>query len=113
MGDRVSQGRASGLSLPLTATSPLPTPRRPATRRKFSTAYTETLTVKTTLAVPQYVHGISIDFYGYVWGVSMGSQAYRVNPMDASLLTFEGLVGAYSYSDMTGFALSNVGNPQG
>jgi len=74
---------------------------------------TETLTVKTTLAVPQYVHGISIDFYGYVWGVSMGSQAYRVNPMDASLLTFEGLVGAYSYSDMTGFALSNVGNPQG
>ena len=43
----------------------------------------------------------------------MGTQAYRVNPMDASLLTFEGLVGAYSYSDMTGFALSNVGNPQG
>ena len=74
---------------------------------------TETLTVKTTLAVPQYVHGISIDFYGYVWGVSMGSQAYRVNPMDGTMLTFEGLVGAYSYSDMTGFALSNVGNPQG
>ena len=43
----------------------------------------------------------------------MGTQAYRVNPMDGTLLTFEGLVGAYSYSDMTGFALSNVGNPQG
>ena len=43
----------------------------------------------------------------------MGTQAYRVNPMDATLQTFEGLVGAYSYSDTTGFALSNVGSPQG
>ena len=74
---------------------------------------TETLTVKTTYAVPQYVHGISIDLYGYVWGVSMGTQAYRVNLTDSSVMTFEGLVGAYTYSDMTGFALSNVGSPQG
>ncbi len=74
---------------------------------------TETLMVKTTYAVPQYVHGISIDFYGYVWGVSMNTQAYRVNLTDSSVMTFEGLVGAYTYSDMTGFALSNVGSPQG
>ena len=74
---------------------------------------TATLAVKTTYPVPQYVHGISIDFYGYVWGVSMGTQAYRVNVQDSTLETFEGLVGAYTYSDMTGFALSNVGNPQG
>ncbi len=74
---------------------------------------TATLTVKTTYPVPQYVHGISIDFYGFVWGVSMGTQAYRVDPVDGTTLTFEGLVGAYTYSDMTGFALSNVGNPQG
>ncbi len=74
---------------------------------------TETLAVKTTFPVPQYVHGISIDFYGFVWGVSMGSQAYRVQPLDGTLQTFEGLVGAYTYSDMTGFALSNVGSPQG
>lgn len=74
---------------------------------------TETLTVKQTFPVPQYVHGISIDFYGYVWGVSMSTQAYRVDPMDGTLATFEGLVGAYTYSDMTGFALSNVGTPSG
>ena len=74
---------------------------------------TETMTVKQTYPVPQYVHGISIDFYGYVWGVSMGTQAYRVQPIDGTLQTFEGLVGAYTYSDMTGFALSNVGTPSG
>lgn len=74
---------------------------------------TVTMAVKQTYPVPQYVHGISIDFYGYVWGVSMGSQAYRVDPKDGTLLTFEGLVGAYTYSDMTGFALSNVGMPSG
>lgn len=74
---------------------------------------TETLTVKKNYPVPQYVHGISIDFYGYVWGVSMGTQAYRVDPADGQFQTFDGLVGAYSYSDMTGFALSNVGTPSG
>jgi hypothetical protein len=75
---------------------------------------TQTMAVKTTYPVPQYVHGISIDFYGYVWGVSMGSEAYRVDPANGQFLTFTGLVGAYSYSDMTGFALSNVGGgPQG
>ena len=74
---------------------------------------TETLTVKQNYPVPQYVHGISIDFYGYGWGVSMGSQAYRVEPADGTLQIFEGLVGAYTYSDMTGFALSNVGTPSG
>ncbi len=75
---------------------------------------TETLAVKTTYPVPTYVHGISIDFYGYVWGVSMGSQAYRVDVDSGLFETFPNLVGAYSYSDMTGFALSNVGGvPQG
>lgn len=74
---------------------------------------TETLAVKQTLAVPLYVHGISIDFYGYVWGVSMGTEAYRVDPITTQYQTFTGLVGAYTYSDMTGFALSNVGQPSG
>ena len=72
----------------------------------------ETLQVKATYPLPQYVHGISIDYYGYVWGVSLGSEAYRVdiaNP--AAFQTFTGLVGAYTYSDMTGVALSNV-SPQ-
>nr|WP_293179081.1 hypothetical protein [Nannocystis sp.] len=72
----------------------------------------ETLQVKTTYPLPQYVHGISIDYYGYVWGVSIGAQAFRIdlaNP--AAFQTFNGLVGAYTYSDMTGVALSNV-SPQ-
>ena len=72
----------------------------------------ETLQVKTTYQVPQYVHGISIDYYGYVWGVSMGAQAYRIDINNPNAFqTFNGLVGAYTYSDMTGIALSNV-SPQ-
>jgi hypothetical protein len=74
----------------------------------------ETLQIKTTYQVPQYVHGISIDYYGYVWGVSMGSEAYRLDiNQNGAFQTFAGLVGAYTYSDMTGFALSNVGQPSG
>ncbi len=75
---------------------------------------TETLAVTGSYAVPQYTHGISIDFYGYVWGVSMGTEAYRVDVDNGGTIsTFTGLVGAYTYSDMTGFALSNVGTPSG
>ena len=70
------------------------------------------LVVKATYPLPQYVHGISIDYYGYVWGVSMASEAYRVDVLNpAAFQTFTGLVGAYTYSDMTGVALSNV-SPQ-
>ena len=72
-----------------------------------------TLEVKQTFALPQHVHGISVDFYGYVWGVSKGTDAYRLDVADGSFETFTGLVGAYTYSDMTGFALSNVGTPSG
>jgi len=71
---------------------------------------TETLQVKATYPVNQYVHGISIDFYGYVWGVSMANEAYRLDiTQNGAFQTFSNLVGAYTYSDMTGFALSNVG----
>jgi hypothetical protein len=62
----------------------------------------ETLQVKATYPVPQYVHGISIDYYGFVWGVSLGSEAYRVDTVANNFQTFTGLVGAYTYSDMTG-----------
>ena len=73
----------------------------------------ETLEIKQTFALPQHVHGISVDFFGYVWGVSQGAEAYRLNVADGSFETFTGLAGAYTYSDMTGFALSNVGSPSG
>lgn len=71
---------------------------------------TETLQVVDTINIPNYVHGVSIDFEGNVWGVTFGSsEAYRVNPQTHEYDTFSGLVGAYTYSDMTGFALSSAG----
>jgi len=59
------------------------------------------------------VKGISIDFYGYVWVVDMSQSAFRIDPDDHSVLSYDGLVGPYTYSDMTGWGLSNVANPQG
>ncbi len=59
------------------------------------------------------VKGVSIDFYGYVWVVDMNQSAFRIDPDDKSVLSYDGLVGPYTYSDMTGWGLSNVANPQG
>jgi hypothetical protein len=75
---------------------------------------TMTLTVKDTLPIPSYAHGVSIDFYGNVWGVSLFEPyAYRVDPVTKVVDTFTGLTSPYTYSDMTGFALSNAGTPTG
>lgn len=77
---------------------------------------TETLQVVQSIPIPNYVHGVSIDFYGYIWGVTQGQPfAYRVDPADGTFETFAGLTGPYTYSDMTGWALSNVvgGTPSG
>jgi hypothetical protein len=77
---------------------------------------TETLNVVQNIPIPQYVHGISIDFYGYVWGVTLQQPwAYRVDPETMMVDTFTGLTGPYTYSDMTGYALSNAagGAPSG
>jgi streptogramin lyase len=75
---------------------------------------TETVEFVSEFAIPAYVHGVSIDFAGNVWGVGFGStEAYRVDPVTGQVDTFAGLVGAYSYSDMTGFALSSAGTPAG
>jgi DNA-binding beta-propeller fold protein YncE len=71
---------------------------------------TETLDLIHTIPLPEYVHGISVDFAGMVWGVSFaGSNAYRADPETNAVDTFNQLVGAYTYSDMTGFALSSAG----
>ncbi len=70
----------------------------------------QTLVVEYSLPIPEYVHGVSIDFEGNVWGVSLfGTNAYRIDPATGTFDTFTGLTQPYSYSDMTGFALSNVG----
>jgi len=75
---------------------------------------TETVQPIAELAIPSYVHGVSIDFNGNVWGVTFaGSEAYRVDPTTGTVDTYAGLVGAYTYSDMTGFALSTAGVPTG
>ena len=70
----------------------------------------ETLEVVESINLPSYVHGVSVDFQGNVWGVTMmESQAFRVNPASGEVDTFTGLTGPYTYSDMTGFALANAG----
>jgi streptogramin lyase len=75
---------------------------------------TETVQIVKNIPIPAYVHGVSIDFEGNVWGVEFGgSNAYRVNPDTLVIDTVTGLVGAYTYSDMTGFAISAAGTPSG
>jgi hypothetical protein len=58
-------------------------------------------------------YGISIDFEGYVWAVAYGTTVSKIDPVNGQFWTYNGLVGAYTYSDMTGYALSNVGSPSG
>ena len=70
----------------------------------------ETLQIVEQIQLPEYVHGVSVDFYGNVWGVSFaGSNAYRADPATDQVDVYSGLTGAYTYSDMTGFALSSAG----
>ena len=73
-----------------------------------------TMQLVQSIDIPQDIHGVSIDFDGYVWGVPIaGSVAYRIDPVTQTIDQFDGLVGAYTYSDMTGFALANAGSPSG
>ncbi|HVI01144.1 MAG TPA: hypothetical protein VM869_20650 [Enhygromyxa sp.] len=58
-------------------------------------------------------YGVSIDFEGYVWAVAFGSNVTKLDPATGQTWTYGGLVGAYTYSDMTGYALTNVGTPSG
>ncbi len=67
----------------------------------------ETLLVEKEWAVPGS-YGISIDFAGYVWAVAYSGGAHRVDPNTGDVTSYNGLVGAYTYSDMTGAALSSV-----
>jgi hypothetical protein len=74
----------------------------------------DTLLVVQTLDVPSAPRGISIDFDGNVWGPSLSANAaYRVNPETGQVDTVNGLNYPYTYSDMTGFGLSQVGAPSG
>ena len=57
--------------------------------------------------------GVSIDFFGYVWVVDMSQNAFRIDPATQQVDTYAGLTGPYTYSDMTGWGLSNVAFPPG
>jgi streptogramin lyase len=70
----------------------------------------ETLAVEEEIQLPEYVHGVSVDFQGKVWGVGFANNnAYRADPATDDVDAYNGLFGAYTYSDMTGFALSTAG----
>jgi len=57
--------------------------------------------------------GVSIDVDGFVWVVDQGSNlAYKIDPGTRAVVsTTTGLVGPYTYSDMTGAGLDLVTNP--
>lgn len=56
--------------------------------------------------------GVSIDVDGFVWIPDRGAEvAYKVDPNTYTTQTFTGLVGPYTYSDMTGAGLGLVVNP--
>jgi hypothetical protein len=75
---------------------------------------TESVTQVDEFIIPDYVHGISVDFKGKVWGVTFaGSQVFRLDVMTDQVDIYNGLTGAYTYSDMTGFGLSSVAQPSG
>jgi len=53
--------------------------------------------------------GMSVDVDGYIWAVpDSQTRAYRVDPESLEFEQFDGLVGAYTYSDMTGGAINSV-----
>jgi hypothetical protein len=75
---------------------------------------TESVTIIDEYIIPDYVHGVSVDFKGKVWGVTFASsQVFRLDVETEQVDTYGGLIGAYTYSDMTGFGLSSVAQPSG
>jgi hypothetical protein len=75
----------------------------------------ETMELGPFIPLPQagnQTKGVSVDFYGYVWLVDMVSSAFRIDPDTLQYEVYDQLNMPYTYSDMTGWALSNV-SPQG
>ncbi len=73
-----------------------------------------TLMETQVIDIPARVRGVSFDFEGFIWGPSINSnEAYRVDPATLQVDTVTGFNYPYTYSDMTGFALSNAGTPSG
>jgi hypothetical protein len=76
----------------------------------------ETMALGPNIPLPEagiQTKGVSIDFYGYVWLVDMAASAFRIDPDTLQYDIYNQLNQPYTYSDMTGWGLSNVSNPQG
>jgi DNA-binding beta-propeller fold protein YncE len=73
-----------------------------------------TMTVTNQVGVPccpPHV-GAAVDQAGHVWVVSQGgSRAYRIDSETFAISEFPVGSGPYTYSDMTGYALSAAGTP--
>jgi hypothetical protein len=52
--------------------------------------------------------GVSVDVEGYVWFVEVGDEAFKIDTEAETWDVYNGLVGAYTYSDMTGWGLGIV-----
>ncbi len=96
----------------------VPVRNQPRTWHGVAALDAETLKGLKFIELPQHPHGISIDFEGFVWGVtgtaegtSLGNEAYKIDPETGTYEIFDKLNGAYTYSDMTGFALQATTEP--
>ena len=71
----------------------------------------ETLAVGDSVPLPgtNTVKGVSVDIDGYIWAVRQDEPtAYKIDPDTYAIETYDGLSNPYTYSDMTGGALTNV-----
>jgi DNA-binding beta-propeller fold protein YncE len=69
----------------------------------------DTLQIVTEIDIPVVAsRGVSVDADGFVWFIEVGRRAFKINPNSRTYQVYDGLVGAYTYSDMTGNALSIV-----
>ena len=52
--------------------------------------------------------GLSFDAEGYLWAIEMGMQVYKIDVETAQHWVFDNNAFMYTYSDFTGYGLSNV-----
>jgi hypothetical protein len=52
--------------------------------------------------------GLSFDAEGYLWAIEMGTQVYKIDVDTAQHWVFDNTAFMYTYSDFTGYGLSNV-----
>ena len=67
----------------------------------------ETLQIEKTCATSSY--GVAIDFSDRVWTVAQNGDVNRLNPDTCGVVTYQLGGQAYTYSDMTGYAMFHAG----